>query len=46
MMYKLFMQCPAYNHSLVTPSSKKVAEKIILSIAHKMEHNSKFLIVV
>ena len=28
-----------------TPSSKRVAEKIILSIAHKMENNSKFLIV-
>ena len=39
------------NHSLITPSYKRVAEKIILSIAHKtMENKSKysleFLIVV
>ena len=38
------------NYSLITPSYKRVAEKIILSIAHKMENNSKysleFLIVV
>ena len=37
-------------HSLITPSYKSVAEKIILSIAHKMENKSKssleFLIVV
>ena len=38
------------NHSLITPSYKRVAEKIILSIANKMENKSKyslqFLIVV
>ena len=38
------------NHSLITLSYKRVAEKIILSIAHKMEPKSKysleFLIVV
>ena len=38
------------NHSRITPSYKRVAEKIILSIAHKMENKSKysleFLIVV
>ena len=39
-------QCPVYSHSLITPSSKMVAEKVILSIAHKMENNSEFLIVV
>ena len=39
------------NHSLITPSYKRVAEKIILSIAHKMMKNKskyslEFLIVV
>ena len=34
------------NHSLITPSSKRVAEKVILSIGHKMENNPHFLIVV
>ena len=37
------------NHSLITPSYKRVAEKIILSIAHKMDkskYSLEFLIVV
>ena len=38
------------DHSRITPSYKRVAEKIILSIAHKMDNKSKssleFLIVV
>ena len=38
------------NHSLITPSNKRVTEKIILSIARKVENESKysleFLIVV
>ena len=38
------------NHSRITPSYERVAEKIILSIAYKMENKSKysleFLIVV
>ena len=38
------------NHSLITPSNKRVTEKIILSIAHKVGNESKysleFLIVV
>ena len=37
------------SHSLITPSYKRVAEKIILRIAHKTENKSKcsleFLIV-